>query len=952
MEDILRKKKNAIMLADTRVSLVGTTLLQLQETNPGLFDEAIVYYLQEISLTDQKLLNSIIPCRFLKYTPSLPFDLFNKPRFKLFSELMFARYEMFSFLQEFETVTWLDTDILVQKDLRGIIDAAKKSGAAFIREDPENKTSENPDRMRSCFLSYLPKNCKNDYLYCSGTIVISDKLAESQKCTKWCYEKTVEWADNLNLPDQGVINAAIQEFNIRVSIVPGRIYCCYPYLGRDCSEAAIIHSWGLNKFWNDWYLFLNYPKWHIYYQKWVAMGGSVLRQEFFPKISVVIPTYKPDLELFRQCLDSLMKQRRNSWERFSDFEIIIVAEPYEGIDALEALIGSYNDLRVQLKVNEKRFGIAASLNKGIRLAKGEYIARMDDDDLAADYRLYKQAEYLDRHKEISLCTTDFEYFGDMNEYRVSFEGEMAKAWSIFTCPFDHPTVMFRRDFFAEHNLFYDEQRGYVEDWELWLRAFGAGMKVGCIHEGLFYHRWIKSSSAGQTAKTIEMMRELIQKNFKKLDVEIPTDDLSLIGPWNGKLLNIENVAKVEKYFFEALESNQSKKLYDQKSLVRIFNLRLEEARTGNLPGLVKKMDTIALGFSNFEGENKNYFKNFLKRVLKPLYRPFRKRYENRLVDILNSNWVLEGHALNCVTKLDDVIARQSEQMETLMKRIDTLEHDVMLMEESIKDTVRNQLSMELHRHIDYTYQDLMVVLENKLNFVIKKDIALLTNYPIAYESNDYLIPHGTIQDNTRYPRFIKKCESLFSGKEHLSMLDLGCSGGGMVLDAVLRGHFAIGLEGSDASLRELRAVWRLLDSNLLTCDITKPFTILDKSINKPYCFDIITAWEVLEHINSQDLPQLFENIKRHLASNGYFMGSIANWNDIDTKTGTNWHVTTQPYEWWKSIFEMNGFVVCTSEISVFDLPRGGYNPPLFYEVPYNEIDTKRNFYIVARKKQL
>ena len=135
MEDILRKKKNAIMLADTRVSLVGTTLLQLQETNPGLFDEAIVYYLQEISLTDQKLLNSIIPCRFLKYTPSLPFDLFNKPRFKLFSELMFARYEMFSFLQEFETVTWLDTDILVQKDLRGIIDAAKKSGAAFIRED-------------------------------------------------------------------------------------------------------------------------------------------------------------------------------------------------------------------------------------------------------------------------------------------------------------------------------------------------------------------------------------------------------------------------------------------------------------------------------------------------------------------------------------------------------------------------------------------------------------------------------------------------------------------------------------------------------------------------------------------------------------------------------------------------------------------------------------------------
>lgn len=64
-----------------------------------------------------------------------------------------------------------------------------------------------------------------------------------------------------------------------------------------------------------------------------------------------------------------------------------------------------------------------------------------------------------------------------------------------------------------NDLFYDEQRGYVEDWELWRRAFEKGMTVGCIHKVLFYHRWLNTGSAGQTSKTVDMMRELVQKNF-------------------------------------------------------------------------------------------------------------------------------------------------------------------------------------------------------------------------------------------------------------------------------------------------------------------------------------------------------------------------------------------------------------------------------------------------------
>ena len=260
-------------------------------------------------------------------------------------------------------------------------------------------------------------------------------------------------------------------------------------------------------------------------------------------------------------------------------------------------------------------------------------------------------------------------------------------------------------------------------------------------------------------------------------------------------------------------------------------------------------------------------------------------------------------------------------------------------------------TLDVHRHIDITYRDIMVVLQRKLEFVGKHNLELKTKYPIAYKSNDYIVPHGTIRDNTRYPRFIKKCEMIFSDKDELSFLDLGCSGGGMVLDAALRGHLGIGLEGCDASLLEQRAEWRLLTNNLFTCDITKPYSVQNKNTGNIFKFDIITAWEVLEHIREEELEQFLINIRNHLSDNGLFVASIANWDDIDPVTGINWHVTTKPYEWWKNRFEIAGFEVCSEIIDLVDLARGGINHPLCYKAPSENGRKDDSFHIVVKIKK-
>lgn len=963
------KKKNAVMLADTRPALVGVVLMQLQQTNPGLFEEAVIYYTSNICNADKKKMQSIIPCRFIKYECPLPAEIQKKPRFQFFSHLMFARYEMVGYLDEFETITWLDTDILIQGDISELIYAAKQTGAALIREDPQHKTAEKVDRMRTCFSKPIKGFRLDDYLYCSGTIVFSDKLQNMENFTEWCYKRTYEWADILDLPDQGVINAAIQNFHIQVTPISGKTYCCYPYMNRDCSQARIIHAWGLNKFWNDWYVNQNYNGWNKIYQAWIREGGSSLSFDIRPEISVVIPSYKPDLKFFRQCLDSLMQQTRNNWERYSDFEIIIVAEPFDQKQLTE-FVESYHDRRIRLIFNKVRLGIAASLNKGIQEAQGKYIARIDDDDHASEQRLYFQKKYLDEHEQTILCTTDFAYFGDMSERRTVFEGEMSRAWSLLTCPFDHPTVIFRKSFFDKHDLRYDEKQKYAEDWELWLRAFEKGMTVGCIHEVLLYHRW-HNGSAGQTEASSRRMKEIVQDNFRRLGVEIPEELVSVFCPWWGKVQNNEALVFLKESFAKALEENQRLGLYDQECLNRVFELRFAEAQTGVLPGLswsAGKQEEEIAGELRDRMKKPGILRRILKRMLKPLYQPFRHRYEDRILELQTAVWRNEGHLMDCITKLDGIIetvaAGQNAQLDRMQEFLTLVQRNQQMQRQAMDHLLRTfdsriwkaedqllqkagQILDETHRHIDFVYRDILIALSRQKDFLPENHISLVTDHPVAYESLDHLYPHGTIRDNTRYPRFVEKCEQIFSAKNGLAFLDLGCSGGGMVLEASLRGHISFGLEGSDSSKKEQRAEWRLLGSRLQTCDITKEF-LLQREDGAIQRFDIITAWEVLEHIAECDLPQLFKNIKRHLNPDGYFVGSIANWDDIDPDSGVNWHITVHPYEWWRDIFMDCGFEICTEKFHTIDLARGGYNPPHCYERPYPDVDMQKSFHIVAR----
>jgi len=178
-------------------------------------------------------------------------------------------------------------------------------------------------------------------------------------------------------------------------------------------------------------------------------------------------------------------------------------------------------------------------------------------------------------------------------------------------------------------------------------------------------------------------------------------------------------------------------------------------------------------------------------------------------------------------------------------------------------------------------------------------ISVATSHPVAYSSPDHVAPFGTMYDNSTNRKFVMHMNEVIASQFKTgprSFMDLGCSGGQLVADFKDIGWTAVGLEGSDYSLKHKRANWATLaNRNLFTCDITKPFQVMFDQ--KPLRFHLITAWEVLEHIHTSDLPQLFENISKHLTEGGIFIASTAS--GSSTMNGVELHQTQWTNDQWQ-----------------------------------------------------
>lgn len=184
-----------------------------------------------------------------------------------------------------------------------------------------------------------------------------------------------------------------------------------------------------------------------------------------PKISVVMPVYNGAKHI-REAIESVLAQT------FTDWDCWIINE-YGSDDGSAKIVQDYasSDSRFHLVQNDKKLGLAESLNLGFRLSEGEYIARLDADDLAHPERFIKQVALMDNQPNVGICGAWQRHFGKDTDWvhKPQALADDCRARLLFNCDLCHSTLMLRRETIFKHNLFYDHSFA-AEDYELWCRA--------------------------------------------------------------------------------------------------------------------------------------------------------------------------------------------------------------------------------------------------------------------------------------------------------------------------------------------------------------------------------------------------------------------------------------------------------------------------------------------------
>ena len=242
-----------------------------------------------------------------------------------------------------------------------------------------------------------------------------------------------------------------------------------------------------------------------------------------PLISVVMSCYNRQ-NYVAQAIESILNQT------YTNFEFIIIDDC--STDNTYKIIKKYvkRDKRIIALRNKVNKGIVYALNRGLKLAKGKYIARMDDDDISLPQRFEKQVRYMQTNPDVVVLGSDVKSFCDEDkDYRSwvdAFDADELALILNFKCSISHPNVMIRKDFLDKHSLSYLKEYEFAEDYALWAQVMLKGGKIENLKEPLLLHR-VSKKSIMRTSKSgnkslenqLKIRTHLLGRFFSKIEID-------------------------------------------------------------------------------------------------------------------------------------------------------------------------------------------------------------------------------------------------------------------------------------------------------------------------------------------------------------------------------------------------------------------------------------------------
>lgn len=223
----------------------------------------------------------------------------------------------------------------------------------------------------------------------------------------------------------------------------------------------------------------------------------------YPRLSVILPAYNAERYL-REAISSILQQT------FTDFELLVLNDG--SVDSTEQVVLEFDDQRIRYICNERNIGLANTINKGLALANGELIARMDADDISLPTRLETQVRYLDTHPEVMLCSCAIQQFGAAQRQMIGpNDFEQVKVNMLFASAIGHASSVWRKDFFTNNQLAFRQDEFPAEDYGLWTRAVFYGKMVN-IPDVLYHYRIYPEQVTATDSRAAEKCRQ-IRKNY-------------------------------------------------------------------------------------------------------------------------------------------------------------------------------------------------------------------------------------------------------------------------------------------------------------------------------------------------------------------------------------------------------------------------------------------------------
>ena len=288
-----------------------------------------------------------------------------------------------------------------------------------------------------------------------------------------------------------------------------------------------------------------------------------------PRVSILMAV-RDGARYLDEALRSMLAQS------FADWEFIVIDDG--STDDTAAILDRHQRADARIRVYPQGAqGLPESLNTGLRMARGTYVARMDADDVSLPERLAVQVAMMDAHPEVGVCGTWIETFGmgPPAVRQLPADDASIRSWMLFESVLAHPSVMIRREALERHGLSYDATMLHAEDYDLWVRA-SRHTKLANVPQVLLRYRQhpqqVVRAHDGLKRQTARRVRT---GQLAGLGLSPSEDDVNLheaLSLWQLPRTQ-ESIAAAHAWLLKLIEANQAAGLYPQDALRRIVGAR-------------------------------------------------------------------------------------------------------------------------------------------------------------------------------------------------------------------------------------------------------------------------------------------------------------------------------------------------------------------------------------------